>query len=199
MITHVPGLFSRPQQEWKTIRDSEKRITLLYTFHFLLLAAIPPLCMFIGTTRVGWSLAGGAPALLTPVSAAVMSLLMYLAILTGVVIMGAFINWMARTFQSKPGLARSIIFAAYTATPMFVAGLMALYPNVLLFMLVGVAAVAYTVYLLYTGVPIFMKVSKEKGFGFASSILTVGLVMLVALLAITVIIWSMGFGPAHAW
>lgn len=197
MISHVAGLFTHPHKEWEEIRDTQETVSHLYFAHVLFLALIPPISMYIGTTKVGWVIGNGAPVMLTESSAMTMSILMYLALLAGVGVMGAFIDWMSRTYDSAPGLARSIVFAAYTATPLFVAGLCALYPNVILTMLVGIGAVFYTVYLLYTGIPIFMKIPEDEGFVYASSILTIGLVMFVALMAITVLIWSFGFGPAY--
>nr|WP_324259792.1 Yip1 family protein [Cellvibrio fontiphilus] len=198
MISHVAGLFTHPHKEWEEIRDTQESVSHLYFAHVLFLALIPPVSMYIGTTKVGWVVGNGDPVTLTESSALIMSGLMYLALLVGVGVMGAFIDWMSRTYDSSPGLARSIVFAAYTATPLFVAGLCALYPNVILVMLVGIGAVFYTVYLLYTGIPIFMKIPEDEGFVYASSILTIGLVMFVALMAITVLIWSFGFGPAYA-
>lgn len=199
MIAHVAGLFSHPSQEWKSIRDDYQAINPFSVLHGVLLAAIPPLCMFIGTTRVGWNISANGPVMLTEASAAVMALFMYVAMLAGIVFMGIFIHWMSRNYDARPSRARAIMFAAYTATPLFLAGLVALYPHVVLFMLVGIAAIFYTVYLLYTGVPIFMNISEEEGFVYASAILTVGLVMLVAMLAITVLIWSVGLGPVYTW
>ena len=197
MISHVAGLFTHPHQEWKEIRDNPESISHVYFAHVLFLALIPPVSMYIGTTKVGWVIGKGDPVMLTESSALVMSGFMYLAMLAGVAVMGAFINWMSRTYDSAPGYARCVVFAAYTATPLFVAGLCALYPNVVHTMLVGIAAVFYTVYLLYTGIPIFMKIPEDEGFVYSSSILTIGLVMFVSLMAITVLIWSFGFGPAY--
>ena len=37
----------------------------------------------------------------------------------------------------------------------------------------------------------------DEGFIYSSSILTIGLVMFVSIMAITVLIWSFGFGPAY--
>lgn len=197
MISHVAGLFSHPHQEWQEIRDTPEGIPHLYLSHVLFLALIPPVSIYIGTTKVGWTVGDGAPVMLTHESALTMSVLTYLALLVGVAVMGAFIHWMSRTYDSTPGLARCIIFSAYTATPLFVAGLSALYPDMMLIMLVGVGAIFYTVYLLYTGIPIFMKIPEDEGFIYASSIMTIGLVMLVAVMAITVITWSFGFGPVY--
>ena len=72
---------------------------------------------------------------------------------------------------------------------------MMLYPILWLNMLLGLPAVAYSVFLLYGGVPIVMEMEKEKGFLFASAILGLGLVAMVAILATTVILWGFGFGP----
>ena len=197
MISHVTGLFIHPVREWQEIRDTQESVSHLYFAHVLFLALIPPVSMFIGTTKVGWTIGNGAPVMLTESSAAVMSTLMYLAMLVGVAVMGVFINWMSRTYSTSPGIERCIVFAAYTATPLFVAGLCALYPSVVLTMLVGIVAIFYTVYLLYSGIPIFMNITDEEGFIYASSILTIGLVMLVSIMAISVLIWSFGFGPAY--
>jgi hypothetical protein len=197
MISHVAGLFFRPHKEWQKIRDTPEGIPHLYFAHVLFLALIPPTCMYIGTTKIGWAIGNNAPVMLAQQSALVMCVLTYLALLVGVALMGVLIDWMSRTYTSPPGLARCIIFSAYTATPLFIAGLCALYPHVMLIMLVGLGAISYTVYLLYTGIPIFMNISEEKGFVYSSSILTIGLVMLVGLMATTVLIWSFGFEPVY--
>jgi len=47
---------------------------------------------------------------------------------------------------------------------------------------VGMFAIAAAVYLLYTGVPIFMHIPKEKGFVYSTWVVTTGLVMLVVFL-----------------
>ena len=90
-----------------------------------------------------------------------------------------------------------MVFAPYTATPLFIGGLAALYPNLWLAMFVGTAAICYTVYLLYVGIPTFMNIHQDEGFLFSSSVLAVGLVVLVAMIAMSVIFWEMGVGPIY--
>ena len=107
-------------------------------------------------------------------------------------------NGMGQTYGAKQTLPQCIALAAYTATPLFLAGLMLLYPLLWLNLLLGLPALAYTVYLLYTGVPVMMGISRERGFLFASAVLAVGLVMLVGVLAATVILWGAGIGPVFA-
>jgi len=199
MMNHVFGLFAHPDKEWQEIRSEEESISHIYLTHVLLLAAIPALSAYIGTTQVGWSIAGGAPVTLVEGSALGMVILSYLTMLVGVAVMGGFIHWLARTYDAKPRLSRCIVFAAYTATPLFIGGLAALYPNLWLAIIVGTASICYTVYLLYVGIPTFMSIPKDEGFLFSSSVLAVGLVTLVAIIALSVVIWSAGLGPVYRY
>lgn len=197
MINHVWGLFAHPGQEWQSIRGEEETVSHMYLTHVLLLAAIPAVSGFIGATQVGWSIGGGEPVKLTQASCMQLAVMSYLAMLAGVAVMGAFIHWMARTYDATPSMTQCIVFAAYTATPLFIGGVAALYPHLWLGMVIGTAAICYTVYLLYVGIPTFMNIPKDEGFLFSSSVLAVGLVVLVAMIALSVILWGSGVGPEY--
>jgi hypothetical protein len=190
-LRHVWGLFWQPKNEWKSIRDEQCTIGKCYCSHVLFLAAIPVIAYFFGTTQVGWEI-GAKSVRLTPESALPIAGMTYLTMLIGVFGMGKAIHWMSQTYGAKQSLSQSIALAAYTATPLFVIGIMLIYPVIWLNMLIGLVALAYTVYLLYTGVPIMMKVSQERGFLFSSAVLGVGLVMLVGILAASVVLWDLG-------
>lgn len=197
MIHHVWGLFTHPDEEWQEIRSEQESISRMYLTHVLILAAIPVICAYFGTTRVGWAIGDGAPVMLTEASALQMTILSYIAMLGGVAVMGAFVHWMARTYDANPSMEQSVVFAAYCATPLFIAGVAALYPSLWLAMIIGTAAICYTVYLLYVGIPAFMNIPKDEGFLFSSSVLAVGLVVLVAMIAGSVILWGFGVGPVY--
>jgi hypothetical protein len=121
--------------------------------------------------------------------------LYYLVILAAVFVVGKAIHWMATTYGATPTLSECVRLAAFTATPLLLIGVMQFYPVLWVNFVVGLAALAYTVYLLYTGVPIMMNVSAERGFLFSSAVITFGLVALVAMLVITVMLWGMGLAP----
>ncbi len=123
MIHHVWGLFTHPDQEWQEIRGEEETISHMYLTHVLILAAIPAVSAYIGTTQVGWAIGDRAPVMLTEASALQMTVMTYLAMLAGIAVMGAFIHWMARTYDASPNLTQCVVFAAYTATPLFIGGL----------------------------------------------------------------------------
>ena len=195
VLNHVWGLFAHPKDEWKSIKGERCSVGKCFCSHVLILAAIPAIAGYIGTTQVGWSFGGFEVHRLTVPSATQIALLTYLTMLIAVFSLGKAIHWMGQTYGSKQTLPQAIALAAYTATPLWLMGLFFLYPVLWFNMLIGLPALAYTVYLLYTGVPVMMGVSQERGFLFASAVLAVGLVMLVAVLAVTAVLWSMGMGP----
>jgi hypothetical protein len=195
-MQHVWGLLSNPVGEWKVIRKEGCPIGRCYVFHIMLLAAIAPVCGYFGTTRVGWQIGAREAIKLTANSAWTIAVLYYLVMLVGVFTLGALIHWMRQTYGAKQPIEHSMALAGYSATPLFLVGVMQLYPALWLNLIIGLPALAYTVFLLFTGVPIMMGISKERGFLFSSAVLAVGLVMLVGLLAASVILWSLGAGPA---
>lgn len=194
-LKHVWGLFANPEREWEAIRDERCTIGKCFCSHVLLLAAIPALAGYFGTTQVGWQIGQREVVRLTTESGLYIAVLFYITMLVAVFVMGKLIHWMGQTYDARQPLAQCIALAAYAATPLFLAGLVILYPILWLDLLIGLPALAYAVYLLYTGVPVMMGISKERGFLFSSAILAVGLVTLVAVLAASVVLWDMGFGP----
>ncbi|WP_152206150.1 Yip1 family protein [Marinobacter changyiensis] len=196
-LSHTVGLLTHPDREWEAIRNDSESVGKLYLGHILLLALIPAVAAFYGTTQVGWQIGDGQIIRLTSGSALQLCALFYASMLAGIYIIGRFIDFFAATYDVKSDKPRGVILAAYTVTPVLLMGVIAAYPNIWVNMLVGLVAVAYSVYLLYEGLPILMKIPEDRGFMFASSVLTVGLVMFVALMAISVVVWSMGVGPVY--
>jgi len=62
-------------------------------------------------------------------------------------------------------------------------------------MIAGLPALAYTVKLLYTGLPIMMEIDENRGFLFSSSVLAVGMVSLIVMMVAMAILWFNGFAP----
>lgn len=195
LLHHIPGLFSQPLEEWAAIRDEGATVQQLYTGFILIVGAIPPVCALIGTTLFGWRIGAGDPVKLTFDSAVQMTIAFYVAILVATYTIGLLIKWMSQTYGGEKPMHVALALAAYTATPLFLVGVMQLYPTLWLNFVVGLPALAYTVYLLYSGLPIMMDIPPERGFLFSTSILAVGLVTLVGLLAMTAALWGIGVGP----
>ena len=194
-LQHMFGLMYHPKSEWDSIKKENHSLGHIYLTHLLFLAAIPPFALLVGTTQMGWSFVGTEFYYLSFESALPLAGAFYLALLAGMFFMAYTTYWMERTFGAEASLERCLLFTTFTSTPMFLSGLIGLIPILWLDVFVVMAAVSYTVYLLYAGVPVFMNIPEERGFIFASSILTVGLCGLVGMMAVTVIIWGVGFAP----
>ncbi len=189
-LHHLLGVFYHPRDEWRLIREEHYSLARCFTSHIVVMAAIPPLAAFIGTTVVGWSIGGGEFVKLTAGSALPIAIAFYFALLAGVALMTGLTHWMKRSYGSDPSLDDCMVLIAFTATPMFVAGLSALVPILWLNVLIGMAALVHTIYLLYTGTPVIMNIPEDRAFIFSTSILTVGLVVLVGTMAMSAVLWG---------
>ncbi|WNC67443.1 Yip1 family protein [Thalassotalea nanhaiensis] len=194
ILNHIWGLYTHPKEEWNDI-DTKHESMLYGLTHVLLVALIPSICGYYAAAHIGWSIGAGDPVKITESSALILASGMYAAIIAGVFLLAYLIQWMAHTFDATPNFTQSLELAAYAATPVLMVGLAALYPVLWFVALAGMLAIAYSVYLLYSGVPIMMHIPEEKGFIYASSVVTVGLVLLVSILVVTAMFWTLGFGP----
>lgn len=189
-IQHMWGVLYDPKHEWKDIRKEHYSMMHCFLSQISILAAIPALALFIGTTQIGWSVAGGEFVKLTMGSAFMAAVAFYAAMWVAVGFIAYVIHWMEKTYGGNVTIDECMVLTTFTATPMFLAGIVGLYPVLWLNVIIGLAAVCYTVYLLFTGVPEIMQIPKDRAFFFSASILTVGLCVLVGLLAVTVIMWG---------
>lgn len=197
ILNHLWGLYAHPVEEWHTIDNRHESFKYSMS-HIMLIALIPAICSYISLTSIGWSVGVGERLFMSSNSALLLSVGMYFALIAGVFMLSFLAHWMAVTFGSKPTYTQTLELAAYTATPLFMAGVSALYPEVWFVMVVGFAALAYSVYLLYAGVPILMHIPEERGFIYASSVVTCGLILLVCIMTAFAIFWSSGYAPAFS-
>mgnify|MGYP005995475255 CR=1 FL=1 len=197
ILNHLWGLYAHPVEEWHSIDDRHESFKYSMS-HIMIIALIPAISAYFSLTSIGWSVGVGERLFLPTNSALMLSVGMYFALIAGVFVLGYLAHWMAHTFGSKPTYTQTLELAAYTATPLFTAGLAALYPEIWFVMLVGFGALAYSVYLLYAGVPILMHIPEERGFIYSSSVVTCGLILLVCIMTSFAICWSSGYAPAFS-
>ena len=195
MIQHTFGLLVKPSAQWKTITElpeSSFRTLLLYPW---ILAIIPAVAWYYGTTNVGWTVADGDVIKLTKDSAMTICILFYLTQVACLSVIGYFIHWMSDTYGAESSISKGIIIASLAATPMFIFGAVGFYPILWLDLLIGIVAVSWAVYLMYLGIPIVMDIPEERGFLFSSAVMGVALVILICLMVGSVILWDFGAAP----
>jgi hypothetical protein len=195
-FSYVIKLFINPKDGWAAIHARQYSVGGVLLGHTLIFALIPAVAGYLGTTRVGWQVAGGEVVRLTAASAGNIALLYYLAMLAGVGTVGWAIHWMGKTYGASQPIGQCIALASFTATPLFLIGALQGYPVLWLNLVVGLPALAFTTYIFFTGVPIMMEIPEERGFLFSSAMLAFGLVTLVSMLAVTALLWGTGFAPS---
>ena len=196
MIGHITGLFFNPETAWQNIKRDLDSGTCKTNLLVVILALIPPISGYIGTTMVGWQLGAGDPVKLTNSSAGTISVLYFLAIIVGINAVAMAIRWMAQTYEADAKYSHALALSSFTAVPLLLVGIFEIYPVLWLNFLVGLLALSFSVRLLYTGVPIILAVDKDRGFLYASSILAFGLIALVAMLVVTALLWGFGLEPS---
>lgn len=196
MIQHTVGMLVRPSATWRTVAGltpSGLNILVLYPW---VLAVFPAVAWYYGTSHVGWTVGHYEDVQrLTVESAFRISILFYLVMVLSVVAIGYFIHWMSSTYGANSTLAKGIVIAGLTATPLFVTGLVGFYPSLWVDLLIGIVAISWSVYLMYLGIPIVMDIPEERGFLFSSAVLAVALVVLVCIIVVSVMAWEYGAGP----
>jgi hypothetical protein len=194
------AILVRPMQAWSDIGRSARSALGLLATHTAPWALVPALCWYYGVTHVGWQF-GEEPVLkISADSAAKICILFYLAMLAGVAFLGYMVHWMAATYAaSRSTFARGVAIATYTATPYFVAGLLGLHPSLWFDITIGVAVACHCLYLLYVGVPIVMEIPAERGFLFASAVVAIALVGVVAMMGGTALLWDFGAEPRYTY
>ena len=195
MIQHIPGLLFNPDREWRKLEPSADRgANLLYA---VLMALIPAAAWYHGTTAVGWQVGEGDTIRLTAGSAMELIVLFYAAMVASVVAIGYFIHWMADNYGARSSLMHGITVAGFTATPLFLTGAIGVFPALSIALPLGIVGLGWSLWLLYTGIPVVMHVPRERGFLFASAVVAVCLVILIAIMCGSVILWDMGFAPEY--
>jgi hypothetical protein len=88
---------------------------------------------------------------------------------------------LAPTFGGQKNDVQALKVAAYASTPWFIAGAFQLIPQLAL---VRILVSLYTVYLVFSGVPVVMKPAKDQAMGYAIVAVLGALVVALIVLAI---------------
>jgi hypothetical protein len=149
LIARVKNLLLTPGPEWVAIDREEadpRRLTLRYVAP---LAAIPATAIVIALAVVGVQAGGGwhrAPLLGVVLSA----LIFFVLTIAAVFAFASIINWLAPRFGAGRNYRQAFKVSAYSITAAMVAGILAAWPALQIFALLGAS---YSLYLLFLGVP----------------------------------------------
>jgi hypothetical protein len=170
LVNRVKNILLNPKHEWQVIlaeQPDSKKIVLGY---IMILALIPTIASFLGHGLQGYWMTGIRDGLVQ-----------FLVAVSSVLILAWIVDRLAPSFFSEINFGRSLQLVAYSLTPGMVAGILLLIPYLSPFVLL---ISLYSIYLMYTGIPLLKKTSQENVAGYVGITIVV-IILLSLILAFT--------------
>ena len=162
----------RPGEAWQQIAEEAPDIASICTRYLVFLAAIPAVAGFIGYSLVGAG-AFGFSVRVPIVQGLVGMVVGYALSLAMVLVMALVASALAPRFGGQAQLPRAFQLIAYGATAGWVGGVFSAVPALAM---LGVLAALYSVYLIYRGAPVVMRVPVERAVGYTAALIVCGIV-----------------------
>ena len=181
LIERAKSILLQPKETWVTIASESTDAATLFTRYAMILAAIPAVCGFIGMSLIGFG--GFGMTIRVPiVSGLVNMVLSYAMSLAGIYVLGLIIDALAPTFGGQKNPIQALKVAVYASTAALLGGVFSLLPALSVLMLV---AALYSIYLLYTGLPVLMKNLPEKSVVYTVVVIVAAIVVGVIIAVVT--------------
>jgi hypothetical protein len=180
-VNRVKAILLQPGATWKAIEGEFTKPAALYKGWILPLALIGPLCWAVGTLVFGLSFGVVGTYRLPIQSILTLMVVDYVLAVVGVFALSMVISLLAPTFGAQKNDVQALKVAAYASTPWFVAGVFHLVPQLAL---VRILVSLYSAYLVFSGVPIVMKPTRDQAMGYAVVAVLGAVVVALIVLAI---------------
>ncbi len=178
-VWRAATILAEPAAEWARIEKELGDPAYVLSRYVALLALIPPASEFVGACIVGVIVPGTGIVYAPLVDGLFGALVGYVAAFAAVLLLGLLINVLAPLFGGRRDFESALKLAAYSYTPVWLAGVFLVLPGLRFLTLLGF----YGVYLLLTGLPRLMKTPPSRTFGL--SVAVVGFACLLSYLAVT--------------
>ena len=189
LFTRVQAILLRPKATWPVIAAENTDAKAIYSNYLIALAAIPAIAGFIRTTIVGIDVVG--VGIRVPlVTGIVRMLVTYALTLMLVYLLSLIVNGLAPTFGGTRNGVAALKVVAYSATASFVASILGIVPA--LGVLGGLVGLAYSIYLLYTGLPVLMRTPAAKAGPYTGVVLLCEFVCGLVVVAVFSLVLSIG-------
>ena len=172
LVDRVKAILLTPKQEWAVIDTEPASTGSLFKNYAVPLAAIPALAYFIGLSVIGLRFMG--VSVRVPMENTLPGAIVhFLGALAGAFVLGLVIDALAPTFGGQKNQIQALKVAVYSSTAAWLAGIFFILPNLAVLSLVGL----YSLYLLYLGLPVLMKVAEDKALPYTIVVILVGIVI----------------------
>ncbi len=188
MFLDAVGIIFSPKPYLKNL-SSRNHSPYWGVMYSALMSLLPPIAFYWGTTVPGWSI-GARTIRLAPDNAAWFALFFYLALLTATIIVGSLFSWISRAYTKSILIPKGIEAISLCATPIFLAGVAAIYPLLWLDILLVIAASWYSVYILYLTLNVHLELTEEQSFLYTCSALAFILVIVISIMGLSAMAWT---------
>ena len=183
-----------PTQAFEKLAYAEVTAGEVLFKYALWLLLIPPTLLFISGYLFSWDIGAEEPIKLSTQALLVACIGYFLSLLFGFISTGYISRWMSQTYDATDNLGIHFALVAIVGAPLAIISVIHLLPSLVFNIIVFLPALIWSMYLLYTGVPVVLRTTPEKGMLMASAIAGWLLTAAVSLLGISLAFWSMGFG-----
>ena len=171
LLQRVLDILMRPRETWLQINAEDGNPGRIYLGYLVFLAAIPAVAGFIGYSLVGVG-AFGISVRVPVVQGLVSMVVGYVLSLAMVYVMALIANTLAPRFQAQQDMGSAFKLVAYASTAGMLGGVFSILPSLAM---LGLLAALYSVYLIYTGIPVLMKAPQEKAVGYTAALVVCGI------------------------
>lgn len=184
LIERVQRILLQPKDAWRDIEAEPTDTRTLFTRYAMVLAAIPAVCGFIGMSLIG--LGGFGITVRVPFVAGLVNMVVsYVMSLAGLFVLGLIIDALAPTFGGQKNPQQAMKVAVYASTAALLGGVFSLLPALAM---LGLLAALYSIYLLYTGLPVLMKSAPAKSVAYTVVVIIAALVVGVVIGAVSTLV-----------
>jgi hypothetical protein len=172
LVERVKNILLTPKTEWPVIEGESGDTAYLFKNYVAILAAIPPVCGFIGAAIIG--AAGYHMSFFSGLMSAIVS---YVLAFVGAYVMALIVDALAPSFGGRKDFPSALKLVVYSSTAAWVVGIFSLIPALAILGILGL----YSLYLLYLGVPVLMKSPAEKSLVYTIVAIVCAIVMWIVI------------------
>jgi hypothetical protein len=182
LVERVKGILLQPKSEWPAIEGEPGTAGYLFPNYVMIVAAIPAVCTFIGTSIIG--LGGYRIGIGIGL---VRAIVVYALSLAGVFVVAYVIDFLAGTFNARKSPDNAMRVSAYAPTAAWVAGVFNIIPALSFLGILGL----YSLYLLHTGIVSLMKPEADKAIIYTIAVIVCAIIVWIIIFGLTAMLFGM--------
>ncbi len=181
LVQRVQDILLKPKDTWPVIAAEPGDTVSLYKDYLIFLALVPAVAGFIGMSLIGFG--GFGFSMRVPLVSGLVNMVVgYALSLAMVFALGLIANALAPTFGGTKDPVSALKLVVYGSTAGFLGGVFSLIPAM---GMIGLLASLYSIYLIFTGVPVLMKCPPEKAGAYTAVLIVCGIVAGIILAALS--------------